>query len=52
MTVNGQPSNHMTVTYGVAHGTLLGPRLFATEVNNLPTVLSIGKLEMFADDAE
>ena len=50
--VNGQPSDHMEVKYGVPQGSLLGPRLFAVQVNDLPNVPSKGTLEMFADDTE
>ena len=50
--VNGQSSNHNEVKYGVPQGSLLGPRLFAIQVNDLPNVPSKGSLEMFADDTE
>ena len=50
--VNGQSSNHMGIKYGVPQGSLLGPRLLAMQVNELPIVLSKGTLEMFADDTE
>ena len=52
MIVNGQPSDHMEVKYGVPQGSLLGPRLFAVQVNNLPNGPSTGTLEMFEDDTE
>ena len=50
--LNGQSSDHMEVNYGVPQGSLLGPRLFAVQVNDLPNVPSKGTLEMFADDTE
>ena len=50
--VNGQSSDHMEVKYGVPQGSLLGPRLFAVQFNDLPNVPSKGTLEMFADDTE
>ena len=52
MVVNGQSSHHNEVKYGVPQGSLLGPRLFAVQVNDLPNVPSKGTLEMFADDTE
>ena len=52
MVLNGQSSDRMEVNYGVPQGSLLGPRLFAVQVNDLPNVPSKGTLEMFADDTE
>ena len=50
MEIEGQRSNEAKVKFGVPQGSVLGPRLFSTYVNDLPEVLSFGKMKMFADD--
>jgi hypothetical protein len=49
--VNGHKSNPEHVNYGVPQGSLLGPRLFSIDVNDLPEKVESANTEMFADDA-
>ena len=48
--INGRRSGLQIVDIGVLQGSLLGPRLFAVHVNNLPNATLIGYIHMFADD--
>ena len=48
--VNGIRSDLRPVRVGVPQGSLLGPRLFATYVNDLPDHVNRGALYMYADD--
>ena len=48
--INGQKSELLIIEIGVPQGSLLGPRLFAIYVNDLPDSSQIGHIHMFADD--
>ena len=50
VTINGRRSGLQIVDIGVPQGSLLGPRLFAVYVNDLPDATPIGYIQMFADD--
>lgn len=47
--VDGKMSDRTRVTSGVPQGTVLGPLLFLTYINNLPECVS-SEVRMFADD--
>ena len=48
--LNGQKSETKAVKYGVPQGSLLGPRLFGVQVNDMPESIDEGELSLFADD--
>ena len=48
--VNNQKSSTKPVNCGVPQGSLLGPRLYTIQVNDLPESTSEGELSLFADD--
>ena len=48
--INGQKSELLIREIGVPPGSLLGPRLFAIYVDNLPNSSPVGYIHMFADD--
>ena len=48
--INGTNSTLRIVEIGVPQGSLLGPRLFAIYVNDLPDATPLGYIHMFADD--
>ena len=48
--INGKRSGLRIVGIDVPQGSLLGPRLFAVYVNDLPNTTPIGYIHMFADD--
>ena len=50
--VGDQRSDMAEVKFGVPQGSLLGPRFFAAQENDLPKVPSKGTLNMYADDPE
>ena len=47
---NGHISNTLPIPTGVPQGSLLGPLLFSTYINNLPLLSHIVDMLMFADD--
>ena len=50
MEVNGKTSTIEEVKYGVPQGSILGPRLYSVQVNDLPDCIEEGELSLFADD--
>ena len=48
--VNGKASTVKKVKYGVLQGSLLGPRLYSIQLNDLPDCIEGGELSLFADD--
>ena len=51
VTVNGTISSPQPVTSGVPQGSVLGPLLFLTYINDMPNCINHSKLKLFADDA-
>lgn len=49
--VNGQKSVSEEVEFGVPQGSLLGPRFFSIDSNDLPDNVDDGETDMFADDS-
>ena len=48
--INGVASDWLSVTRGVPQGSLLGPLLFSIYVNDMPSVVRLAVLNMYADD--
>ena len=48
--INGVASDWLTVTRGVPQGSLLGPLLFSIYVNDMPSMVRLTALNMYADD--
>ena len=47
---NVATSNALPVNTGIRQGSILGPLLFLIFINNMPNVISHGKMCMYADD--
>ena len=52
VTVLGATSNTLPISSGVPQGSILGPALFLTYVNDLPDSVSTCQIAMFADDTK
>ena len=48
--IDGESSESKPVKIGVPQGSLMGPRLFITYVNDLPDSIRSGEVYMYADD--
>ena len=48
--ITGETSQLKEVTYGVPHGSVLGPLLFLIYINDLPNISKVFHFFLFADD--
>jgi hypothetical protein len=48
----GQESSVGAVTYGVPHGSVLGPLLFISYIEDVSRVISYCRFHIFADDLQ
>ena len=48
--VNGSTSEPQPILFGVPQGSLIGPLLFIIYINDLPSVVSHCKIQLYADD--
>ena len=48
--VNVMLSDPQSIAFGVPQGSLLGPLLFITYVNDLPSIVNSCEIHLFADD--
>ena len=50
--IEGSKSSWLSVTSGVLQGSILGPPLFLLYINDMPDVVSICSISLFAGDAK
>ena len=50
ISVNGTISEPMSIQFGVPQGSVLGPLLFIMCINDLPLVVKVCSVELYADD--
>ena len=50
--IEGAKSSWLSVTSGVPQGSILGPLLFLLYINEMPDVVSLCSISLFADDAK
>ena len=48
--VNGLTSDPQSICFGVPQGSLIGPLLFIIYINGLPSIVSLCKIQLYADD--
>ena len=48
--VNGLTSDPQSICFGVPQGSLIGPLLFIIYINDLPSIVSLCKIQLYADD--
>ena len=48
--VNGLTSDPQSICFGVPQGSLIGPLLFIIYINDLPSIVSLCKIQSYADD--
>ena len=52
VSINGHLSDYLPVTSGVPQGSILGPMLFLTFINDLPSFVKSVNMVLFADDTK
>ena len=51
VSINGSESETLTMQHGVPQGSILGPILFLTYINDIPEISNFAKIILYADDA-